>query len=285
MNSELFKSLSLLPPNPSNPMSALVLQFHQWLRKTLFMNKNASLKNELREYESESVQKTLDNSYVPKLILEARQLQDQIIKERFHGKPIAIADIGCGDGYHGEIFAPDCLLYHGFEISSEMALKTRKRWESNGLKNARVFQGDAARAVIPPQTYDVAWSLYFTSGNFRDEFDDVNQYDDNYLNQNPAFIRIIRNFYNALKPNGKLFLTVYKDKPETEDAQRTFYLKTGQTIITDPGSRFVATKENFWSVRWTQESMLSNLAACGIGPHQVLFNELNDIGWLVEITK
>lgn len=241
--------------------------------------------NELSEYENANVQKTLVDVYVPPCILDARKKQDVILRERFEGKNLAIADIGCGDGYHGEIFAPDAKCYHGFEISSEMAHKTRSRWEKNGLKNTAVFEGDAGRTPLKPNTYDVAWSLYFTSGNFRDSFPDISEYTEEYLNQNPAFIRIIRNFYQALKPGGKLFLTVYKDKPETEAAQHKFYGDTGQQIITPLGSRFVATKDNFWSVRWTKESMLSNLQACGILPEQVKFNELNEIAWMVEITK
>jgi len=239
--------------------------------------------NQLGEYEAESVQKTLDNSYVPAPILEARQVQDALIRERFEGKALAIADIGCGDGYHGEIFGPGAKSYHGFEISSEMAQKSRECWE--GIEGAQVFEGDASAMPLPVNSYDIAWSLYFTSGNFRQEFEDLSLYDDAYLDKNPAFIGIVHRFCDALKTGGKLFLTVYKDVPKTEATQREFYEKTGQTVLTPLGSRFVATEENFWSVRWTKESMLSNLAACGIRGEQVHFNDLNDIAWLVEVTK
>jgi len=241
--------------------------------------------NQLGEYKYESVQKTLDNKYVPQLILEARKIQDEILAINFKGQKIKIADIGCGDGYHGAIFAPDCEAYHGFDISKEMVKKTGYRWAESGLKNAHVVECDAAKVELEPNFYDVAWSLYFTSGNFRDEFDDIDKYDDAYLDKNPKFISIISNFYNALKQGGKLFLTVYKDNPETEAAQRQFYQDTGQSVITPLGSRFVATKENFWSVRWTKESMFLNLAECGINPEQVKFNDLNNVGWLVEIAK
>lgn len=272
-------------------MSTLVLYFNHLVQRLLGQEEVISLDvnpqhaNKHGEYEADSVQKTLDDKYVHPRILDARKTQDQIIKERFGGKKLAIADIGCGDGYHGEEFAPDCELYHGFEISSEMANKTRNRWKGQGLENTAVFEGDASRVELKPNTYDVAWSLYFTSGNFREEFDDLRNYDDSYLDKNPAFIGIVGNFYNALKPGGKMFLTVYKDKSETEDAQRTFYETTGQEVVTPLGSRFVATKENFWSVRWTERSMLSNLTECGIDSNQVKFNDLNEVSWLVEITK
>jgi hypothetical protein len=47
----------------------------------------------------------------------------------------------------------------------------------------------------------------------------------------------------------------------------------------------VATAEGFWSARWTQDRMISNLSACGISRENVDFHELNAIAWLVEIKK
>lgn len=267
-------------------MLAHTLRFYNVLRSILgFKSRQVPLKNELGEYENDAVQKTLDNSYVPAPILEARKVQDRIIIQRFKGKKYNFADIGCGDGYHGEIFAQEGNEYHGFEISSEMARKTRKSWLDSGLRNTKVTEGDAGKAKLQEDFYDVVWSLYFTSGNFREEFDDIGKYDDAYLDKNPAFISIVKNFYGALRKGGRLFLTVYKDLPETEEAQRTFYKKTGQKVITPLGSRFVATAENFWSVRWTEKSMLSNLAECGIEADQVKFNDLSSVAWLVEVTK
>lgn len=284
--------LETLEINNPNNMSTLVFYFNRLIQKLLGQRDEITVDEEIvrcankhGEYEADSVQRTLDPNFIHPQILKARQVQDRIIEERFKGQNLRIADIGCGDGYHGELFAPDCELYHGFEISSEMANKTRDRWQEQGLDNTAVFEGDAAKVELKPDSYDVVWSLYFTSGNFREEFSDLRDYDDAYLDKNPAFIGIVGNFYDALRPGGKMFLTVYKDKPETEKAQRTFYETTGQEVVTLLGSRFVATKENFWSVRWTERSMLSNLAECGIDPSQVQFNDLNEVSWLVEVTK
>lgn len=82
-----------------------------------------------------------------------------------------------------------------------------------------------------------------------------------------------------------MFLTVYKDVPEAEEAQIDFYEHTDQHVVTSRGGRFVATAENFWSARWTEESLLSNLKACGIIESDVMFHDLNHIAWLVEIHK
>jgi hypothetical protein len=92
-------------------------------------------------------------------------------------------------------------------------------------------------------------------------------------------------FYRSLRSGGSMFLTIYKDVPEAEAAQIDFYEHTGQHVVTPPGSRFVATAEGFWSARWTQASLLSNLSACGIASDAVTFNDLNSISWLVEIKR
>ncbi len=82
-----------------------------------------------------------------------------------------------------------------------------------------------------------------------------------------------------------MFLTVYKDVPAAVAAQIDYYSNTGQHVVSPEGSRFVATAEGFWSVRWTKDSMLSNLGECGISPTEVIFHDLNAIAWLVEIKK
>ena len=240
---------------------------------------------DIRASENKAVQQTLLSSYCPATIKEARTRQDEILIERYKGGAYKIADLGCGDGYHGSIFAPTCDVYHGFEIAPDIAAIAESRWRKAGLHHATVFVGDAIDAELPDAYYDLVFCLYFTPGNFRDKSEDLALYTNAYLDRNPVFIRVMSKFYGALKPAGRMLLTVYKDVPAAEASQIDFYLHTGQHVVTPRGSRFVMTRENFWSVRWTQESMLSNLTAVGIAPLQVTFNDLNDIAWLVEITK
>jgi len=243
------------------------------------------MNHELRQSEDQAVQNTLLSTYCQPRIKEARERQDEILVSRFRGGPYNIADIGCGDGYHGSIFAPAGGVYHGFEIAPQIAEIARKRWRDEGLENAQVFVGDVADADLQEDFYGLAWCLYFTPGNFRDKSDDLSLYTESYLNRNPVFIRVISRFYSALKPGGLMFLTVYKDVPEAEAAQIDFYEHTGQHVVTLRGSRFVYTAEHMWSTRWTERSMLSNLHECDIGADRVVFHDLNAIAWLVEITK
>lgn len=237
------------------------------------------------ESENEAVKRTLESSYCPEPIRQARERQDKLLTERLRHGPYKIADIGCGNGYPAVMLAPVALLYHGFEISPAIAETARALWQKENIDNAQVFVGDAAEIKLEPEFYDVVLCLYFTAGNIRDKSDDLNLYSDAYLDRNPQFIRVVSRFYQAMKSGGSMFLTIYKDVPEAEAAQFDFYKNTGQHVVTLPGLRFVATAEGFWSVRWTQQSMLSNLGACGISTNDVVFNDLNAIAWLVEIKK
>jgi SAM-dependent methyltransferase len=241
--------------------------------------------NSLRESEDRAVLNALESSYCPEPIKEARERQDEILIERFRGYPYAIADIGCGTGYHGSIFAPTCRLYHGFEISTDIAEIAQKRWRREGLNNAELFLGDVAQAKPLAISYDLVFCLYFTPGNFREPSTNLSLYTDAYLNRNPSFITIFSKFYRSLKPGGLMFLTVYKDVPEAEASQIDFYEHTNQHVVTPRGTRFVATAENFWSARWTKESLSSNLKACAIAENDVMFHDLNHIAWLVELKK
>lgn len=238
-----------------------------------------------RQSENEVTLRALQSSYVPDAIREARERQDAYLFERFRGGRWAIADIGCGTGYHGSAFGPTCEIYHGFEISEEIAMIARDRWRSEGLSNATVHVGDVAEAGVGTEVYDLVFCLYFTPGNIRDPWDDLSLFTDDYLDRNPRFITVVSRFFRAMKPGGSMFLTVYKDVPEAEAAQIDFYENTKQHVVTPRGSRFVATAEGFWSARWTVESMLSNLRECGIEEDRVVFHDLNAIAWLVEIVK
>jgi len=238
-----------------------------------------------RESENEAVKRSLESSYCPEPIREARERQDRMLIERLRPGPYKIADIGCGNGYHAVMLASVSLLYHGFEISPAIAETAQSQWQKENIDNAQIFLGNAAEAPLNNEFYDLVLCLYFTPGNFRDRSDDLSLYSDAYLDRNPQFIRVVSHFYRAIKIGGSMFLTIYKDTPEAEAAQIDFYENTGQHVVSAPGSRFVATAEGFWSARWTRESMLSNLGACGIGPDHVVFNDLNAIAWLVEIKK
>lgn len=243
------------------------------------------MSNESRASENEAVKRALESSYCPASIKDARERQDKWMSERLQAGPYTIADVGCGNGYHAVMLAPVLALYHGFELSTAIAETARELWRKVGMDKAEIIVGDIADAELKDEIYDVVLCMYFTPGNFRDISDDFSLYTDDYLDRNPQFIGMVSRFHRAMKKGGSMFLTVYKDVPEAEAAQWDYYKNTGQHVVTPTGSRFAATSEGFWSARWTKRSLLSNLDACGIKPDDVVFNDLNEISWLVEITK
>ena len=115
-----------------------------------------------RASEDEAVKGTLLSSYTNPLIKQARDRQDRILFERFEGKALDIADLGCGDGYHGEHFAPAGGIYHGYEIAPQMARLATRRWQEAGLENARLILGDLAAARPERESYDLVFCLYFS---------------------------------------------------------------------------------------------------------------------------
>src|SRR5262249_34059121 len=145
------------------------------------------MRNMSRESENEAVKRSLESSYCPELIREARERQDRLLGERLRPGPYKIADVGGANGCHAVILAPVPLLHHGFEISPAIAETERSQWQKERIDNARIFVGDVAEVDLKDEFYDVVLCLYFTPGNFRDRSDDLSLYSDAYLDRNPQF--------------------------------------------------------------------------------------------------
>jgi hypothetical protein len=51
-----------------------------------------------RESEDNAVKRSLESSYCPEPIRQARERQDRVLGERLQPGPYKIADLGCGNG-------------------------------------------------------------------------------------------------------------------------------------------------------------------------------------------
>ena len=108
--------------------------------------------------------------------------------------------------------------------------------------------------------YDMVITTWFTAGNFYpDDFpfdtyrDSGNRFD---LNTNGKFTAIFKNAYELLNPGGEIVIgACYHDNNPTRLKQEESYLKMGMTIITTLNDSFTATKEGFWSQRFTPEKL------------------------------
>tara|TARA_R110002124_G_scaffold281169_1_gene455162 strand:+ start:10126 stop:10395 length:270 start_codon:yes stop_codon:yes gene_type:complete len=89
-----------------------------------------------------------------------------------------------------------------------------------------------------------------------------------------------------LNPAGELVIgTCYIDNDRTRLKQEHSYNKMGMTIITDETDSFTATKEKFWSQRFTEEKMRHYLSF--VEPEKISFTALDtyDYAMLLRIKK
>lgn len=117
---------------------------------------------------------------------------------------------------------------------------------------------DAVNMDALGKKYGMIIYTWFTAGNFYPDdfqFDSYpprteKRYD---LSRNGKFEKIIRNSYEILEPGGSIVIgSVYVDNDSTRRKQEDFYTKCGMTVTTDEKDTFTATKEGFWSQRFSE---------------------------------
>ncbi|MFM9910648.1 MAG: hypothetical protein ACKVOW_14945, partial [Chitinophagaceae bacterium] len=112
--------------------------------------------------------------------------------------------------------------------------------------------------------YDLVITTWFTAGNFYPSNFSFEKYAASVerldLSSNEKFETIFSSAYNLLNDDGELVIgACYIDNDATRQKQEHSYKKMGMTIITDPKDSFTATKEGFWSQRFTKEKLYTYL--------------------------
>ena len=78
------------------------------------------------------------------------------------------------------------------------------------------------------------------------------------LSKNEKFDTIFTFAYEMLNANGEILIgACYIDNENTRKKQELSYKRMGMTVITDTKDSFTATKERFWSQRFTKEKIYS----------------------------
>lgn len=231
-------------------------------------------------YKYEKVDRTLDEKYMTPFlrnaqIAEFRELK-RIINEIYseNKTPLTMLDIGVGDGRIPVFLSKEKIwdkikLYIGFDNSKIEIKKCKKVIKKNRIGDkVKVVYFDAvnlnkkARNEIFKHSYDLIICTYFTAGNFKPDEIKIKTgrdglilpYPKSCLEPNKKFIKIFKGAYKLLKPNGKIVLgSTYIDTDINRKRQEEFYKKCGMTIITSKKDSFTATKEGFWSQRFTEE--------------------------------
>lgn len=255
-------------------------------------------------YDNDNTVKTsFDLGYISEYLQQAQWAElvelKKVIKEVAERmrRPISILDIGIGNArvpkslsgireiwsliaqYEGTDNAMNCVNLSG-EIVRQAGINDK----------VKITYGDAKDFGEWNSKYDMVITTWFTAGNFHpddfpfDSYDKESQPLDLSVNRN--FTKIISNAWNLLQEDGEIVLgACYKDNDATRQKQEESYRKMGMTVITGPGDSFTATKEKFWSQRFTRERLLGYLSF--IPEENFIFTDLDtyEYAWQVRIRK
>ena len=102
------------------------------------------------------------------------------------------------------------------------------------------------------------------------------------LTRNEKFESIFSAAYSLLHPGGELVLgACYIDNESTRLKQEESYAKMGMTVITSARDRFTATREGFWSQRFTQEKLIQYLNFAP--PEKISFTPLDTYDYAMQV--
>jgi SAM-dependent methyltransferase len=251
-------------------------------------------------YETEnSVTKSFDENFIPEEQLQAQWAEfielKKVIAEKYRAqkRPLTILDIGIGSAriprhLSGipEIWAA-IATYDGID-NAEACLSLSKKLiaELNiGDKVSAQFL-EAADLDSLTKKYDLIITTWFTAGNFYPADFSFETYKESGkrldLSKNERFAKIFLDAYQLLVPGGEIVLgACYIDNDNTRRKQENFYKKMGMTIITDAEDSFTATREKFWSQRFTKEKICSYFSF--VPNNKIIFTPLDSYDYAMQV--
>ena len=229
-------------------------------------------------YDNEkTVKGSFDLNYVSEYLIQAQWAEFIELKKAIHeisermGAPVSILDIGIGNAripkhlsgikgiwdkvafYDGTDNAMACVGISN-NVIGQLSIEDK----------VRAFFLDAKDLNKLNKKYDMVITTWFTAGNFYpddfpfDTYKDAGKRLD--LTTNKKFTSIFKNAYDLLHAGGEIVIgACYKDNDATRLKQEESYQKMGMTVITDEKDSFTATKDQFWSQRFTKEKLFNYL--------------------------
>ncbi len=246
-------------------------------------------------YDNENtVQKSFDENYLSEELLQAQWAEfielKKVISEIYLKKknPITILDIGIGNARIAKHLSGISEMWDMIESydgtdNVEICVNL-SRQVAKDLKiedKVTVYFLDAVNLNQLQKHYDLIITTWFTAGNFYPEnfpFENYNLLSEKNLDlsKNEKFDTIFSNAYKMLNLNGEILIgACYIDNENTRKKQELFYQKMGMTIITDGKDSFTATKERFWSQRFTKEKIYDYLKF--VKPEKISFTQLDHL--------
>ncbi len=246
-----------------------------------------------------TVEKSFNLNYISEYLIQAQWAEmieiKKVITEIATNKktPISMLDIGIGNArvamhlagikeiwdlvatYDGTDNAIACV-----EISNQNIVK-------NKIGNkVTAFHLDAKDLNTLTKHYDLIITTWFTAGNFYPNHFSFETYKEKGkkldLFKNEKFENIFYNAYQLLHPRGEIVIgACYFDNESTRLKQEAAYQKMGMTIITDAKDSFTATKEGFWSQRFTKEKLFNYLHF--VDPTKICFTPLDTYNYAMQV--
>jgi hypothetical protein len=245
------------------------------------------------------VQKSFDGTFLSEYLRQAQwaelvELKKIITEVADHKQaPVSILDIGIGNAriprhlcgiteiwdriarYDGTDNAQACVELARREIAQ---LQIQQK--------VSVALYDAIHLGSWGQRYDLVITTWFTAGNFYPEDFPFEAYQaaGHKLNlaTNAKFTTIFRSAYGLLLPGGEIVIgSCYIDNDSTRHKQEAAYRNMGLTIITDAHDTFTATKEGFWSQRFTQDQLVRYLPF--VDPAHISFTPLDTYEYAMQV--
>jgi SAM-dependent methyltransferase len=251
-------------------------------------------------YDNENtVRASFDLNYISEYLVQAqwaefielKKIIDEIATSA--NKPVSILDIGIGNARVAkhlsgisEIWAK-IAVYDGTDNAKSCIEISNKEIERLNIsdKVSAIF-ADASDLDKWEKKYDLVITTWFTAGNFHPDDFQFDRYESAHkrldLAANEKFTTIFRNAYNLLNQGGEVVIgACYKDNDATRLIQEETYKNMGMTIITDAQDSFTATREQFWSQRFTKEKLYNYLNF--IPRDKFVFNSLDTYDYAMQV--
>ena len=229
-------------------------------------------------YDNENtVKKSFDTSYLPEEQIQAQWAEfielKKVTTEIYSAKqsPISILDIGIGNARIAKHLSGvkeiwDIISrYDGTDNAMACVNISNEVIKALGIQDkVSVYFLDALQLNEWKKKYDLIITTWFTAGNFYPEDFPFETYAASgiklNLTENKKFQTIFYNAYQLLNEGGEIVIgSCYIDNDNTRRKQEDFYTKIGMTVITSKKDSFTATKERFWSQRFSKEKLYSYL--------------------------